>query len=71
MRTGPNIEATRSLARSTRIPVIASGGISGISDVADVLPLEEDGVLGMITGRALYDGSLDLAEAIKLVKTKN
>ncbi|MBL6967257.1 MAG: 1-(5-phosphoribosyl)-5-[(5-phosphoribosylamino)methylideneamino]imidazole-4-carboxamide isomerase [Desulfobacteraceae bacterium] len=65
MRTGCNVAATRNLARSTDIPVIASGGISEISDVLDILSLAEDGVIGMITGRALYDGSLDLAEAIK------
>ena len=64
MRTGANVDATRALARAVEIPVIASGGISGISDVLEILTLSEDGVVGMITGRALYDGSLDLAEAI-------
>jgi phosphoribosylformimino-5-aminoimidazole carboxamide ribotide isomerase len=68
MRTGPNVEATRALAKAVDIPVIASGGISGISDVRDILPLEKDGVIGMITGRALYDGSLDLKEAIETAK---
>lgn len=66
MRTGPNIEATRTLAKSVKTPVIASGGISGISDVSAVSNLSDDGVIGMITGRALYDGSLDLTEAIKV-----
>lgn len=70
MRTGPNIEATRSLARAVKIPVIASGGISGISDVLAVSDLSDDGVIGMITGRALYDGSLDLVEAIKVAGSK-
>ena len=64
MRTGPNVSATGALARAVRTPVIASGGISGIRDVQDLLPLEKDGVMGMITGRALYDGSLDLKSAI-------
>ena len=68
MKTGPNVKETRAMARSTLIPVIASGGISGIRDVLDIMPLSEDGVIGMITGRALYDGSLDLAEAIKVTK---
>ena len=68
MRTGPNVEGTRELAKAVDIPVIASGGISGISDVLDILPLAKDGVIGMITGRALYDGSLDLKEAIKTAK---
>ncbi|MBW1900248.1 MAG: 1-(5-phosphoribosyl)-5-[(5-phosphoribosylamino)methylideneamino]imidazole-4-carboxamide isomerase [Deltaproteobacteria bacterium] len=68
MRTGPNVEATRALARAVKIPVIASGGISGVSDVKNIMPLSEDGVIGMITGRALYDGSLDLSEAISVCK---
>lgn len=68
MRTGPNVEATRALARAVKIPVIASGGISGVSDVKNIMPLSEDGVIGMITGRALYDGSLDLSEAISVSK---
>ena len=68
MRTGPNIEATRALARAIGIPVIASGGISGLSDVMKIVPLSKEGVMGMITGRALYDGSLDLAEAIGALK---
>lgn len=70
MKTGPNVEATADLARSTTIPVIASGGISGLADVERLLPLEELGVIGMITGRALYDGSLDLHEAISLCERK-
>jgi phosphoribosylformimino-5-aminoimidazole carboxamide ribotide isomerase len=69
MRTGPNVDATKALARAVEIPVIASGGISGISDVLEVLTLSEDGVVGLITGRALYDGSLDLAEAIGVCRT--
>lgn len=66
MRTGCNVAATRDLARSTHIPVIASGGISGLADVLEIVPLKKDGVIGMITGRALYDGSLDLSEAISV-----
>jgi phosphoribosylformimino-5-aminoimidazole carboxamide ribotide isomerase len=65
METGPNIERTGALARAIGIPVIASGGISGLEDVRKILSLRKDGVAGMITGRALYDGRLDLAEAIK------
>lgn len=65
MRTGCNIEATGALAGTTTIPIIASGGISELDDVLRILPLAADGVMGIITGRALYDGSLDLAAAIK------
>ncbi|MBW1731500.1 MAG: 1-(5-phosphoribosyl)-5-[(5-phosphoribosylamino)methylideneamino]imidazole-4-carboxamide isomerase [Deltaproteobacteria bacterium] len=68
MRTGPNIQATAELARSTSIPVIASGGVSGIGDVKALLRLRPYGVMGMITGRALYDGALDLKGAIALCK---
>lgn len=68
MRTGPNVDSTRALARALKIPVIASGGISGIQDVIKILGLADDGVIGMITGRALYDGSLDLSEAIEACK---
>jgi phosphoribosylformimino-5-aminoimidazole carboxamide ribotide isomerase len=71
MRTGPNVDATRALAGAIQIPVIASGGISTISDVSDLSTLSDSGVMGMITGRALYDGSLDLAEAIKVAEGKN
>lgn len=68
MGTGPNVEATRELAETVKIPVIASGGISGIDDVAKLLMIADCGVIGMITGRALYEGTLDLEEAIKLTK---
>lgn len=68
MSTGPNLRATEDLAKTVKIPVIASGGISGIDDVAHILRLSPYGVIGMITGKALYDGTLDLAEAIKVAK---
>jgi phosphoribosylformimino-5-aminoimidazole carboxamide ribotide isomerase len=60
------VAATENLAKSLRIPVIASGGISGIHDVMKLLDLESCGVMGMITGRALYEGTLDLREAIRV-----
>ena len=68
MRTGPNVQATGALAEAIKTPVIASGGISDIDDVEKILTLSDYGVTGMITGKALYEGTLDLAEAIKLVK---
>jgi phosphoribosylformimino-5-aminoimidazole carboxamide ribotide isomerase len=71
MSTGPNVEATRALARSVSVGVIASGGISGLDDVLSLLPLAKDGVIGMITGRALYEGRLDLKQAIALSKSGN
>jgi phosphoribosylformimino-5-aminoimidazole carboxamide ribotide isomerase len=63
---GINLEATREVARAIQIPLIASGGVSKIEDIEALLPLEEEGVSGVIVGRALYAGSLKLAEAIAL-----
>jgi phosphoribosylformimino-5-aminoimidazole carboxamide ribotide isomerase len=68
MQTGPNIEETRRLADSVSIPVIASGGVSCLEDIRNLLPLESVGVKGVITGRALYSGALNLKEAIALAK---
>ena len=68
MRTGLNLEATKSLALSISIPVIASGGVSRIEDIEHLMELEPDGVIGVIVGRALYTGALDLEEAIRLTK---
>ena len=63
---GPNIEATEALARATSIPVIASGGVSSM---ADLIALRDTGVIaGAISGRALYDGALDLGEALAALK---
>ncbi|MEW5722947.1 MAG: 1-(5-phosphoribosyl)-5-[(5-phosphoribosylamino)methylideneamino]imidazole-4-carboxamide isomerase [Thermodesulfobacteriota bacterium] len=66
MRTGPNLERTGNLARAVNIPVIASGGVKDLEDIKALLPLEADGVIGVITGKALYEGSLDFAEARKV-----
>ncbi len=68
METGVNIEATRELARRTHIPVIASGGVAGLGDIERLLPLETEGVIGVIVGRALYTGALDLTEAVRVTK---
>jgi len=64
MMQGHNVEATRAFAAATAVPVIASGGIASIDDVRTICALESDGVSGMISGRALYDGALELAEAL-------
>lgn len=65
---GPNIQATADLARAVSIPVIASGGVSSL---ADLIALRDCGVAlnGAISGRALYDGAIDLAEALKEIKS--
>jgi phosphoribosylformimino-5-aminoimidazole carboxamide ribotide isomerase len=64
MQTGPNIEETRKLAQAISIPVVASGGVSSLEDIRSLLPLEASGVVGVITGKALYTGALRLADAI-------
>lgn len=63
---GPNIEATEALARATTLPVIASGGVSSL---ADLIALRDTGVIaGAISGRALYDGAIDLAAALAALR---
>jgi phosphoribosylformimino-5-aminoimidazole carboxamide ribotide isomerase len=66
MMQGVNVEATVAMARASSIPVIASGGITSIEDVRALLDTPEPGLSGAITGRAIYEGSLDLAEAQRL-----
>jgi len=66
MQTGPNLNATLRLAEAVSIPVVASGGVSSIEDIKNLLPLETAGVAGVIIGKALYSGKLDLKEALDL-----
>lgn len=68
MMQGPNIEATRILAESISIPVIASGGVSSLKDIEDLMAIEESGIAGAITGKAIYSGAMELSEAIALTK---
>jgi phosphoribosylformimino-5-aminoimidazole carboxamide ribotide isomerase len=69
MQTGPNITATRQLAEAVSIPVVASGGVSCLDDIERLLAIESYGVTGVITGKALYSGALDLKAALELVGT--
>jgi phosphoribosylformimino-5-aminoimidazole carboxamide ribotide isomerase len=71
MQTGPNLEETRRLAEAIDIPVVASGGVSTIKDIQNLLPLESVGVVGVITGKALYSGTLDFEEALSLARSKS
>jgi phosphoribosylformimino-5-aminoimidazole carboxamide ribotide isomerase len=68
MLSGPNIEATQALARALHIPVIASGGVHTMKDIERLLTVRYSGVSGVITGKAIYSGSLNLKEAITFVK---
>jgi len=69
MGTGLNFQSTKNLARSTSIPVIASGGVSRIEDIEHLLELEQNGIIGVIVGRALYTGCLKLEEALQITKS--
>jgi len=66
MMSGVNVESTVELAQAIRIPVIASGGITTIDDIRALCKVADEGIMGAITGRAIYEGTLDLAEAQKL-----
>jgi phosphoribosylformimino-5-aminoimidazole carboxamide ribotide isomerase len=66
MMTGVNVDATVKLAQSVNIPIIASGGITDLDDVRRLCEVAEEGIAGAITGRAIYEGSLDFAEGQKL-----
>jgi phosphoribosylformimino-5-aminoimidazole carboxamide ribotide isomerase len=67
MMGGPNVESTRELAEATRIPLIASGGVTTLDHISELLTIEASGVEGIIIGRALYEKTIDLKEALKLV----
>lgn len=66
MMQGVNVEATAALAREGGLPVIASGGVTNLDDIRALCDVADSGILGAITGRAIYEGSLDVAEAQRL-----
>lgn len=68
MLQGPNLEATQALAEAVSIPVIASGGVSSLDDIRNLMAIEHSGVTGVISGKAVYTGAINLAEAISLSK---
>ncbi len=65
---GPNVDATVAMAKAVSIPVIASGGVSSLDDLATLKRHAKDGIAGVISGRALYDGRIDLRAAIDLLE---
>ena len=69
MMQGVNVEATAKLASSINIPVIASGGITNMDDITKLGAVADTGIVGAITGRAIYEGTLDFAVAAKLAET--
>jgi phosphoribosylformimino-5-aminoimidazole carboxamide ribotide isomerase len=67
---GANVEATRALAEAIATPVIASGGVASLDDLAAFLAIEDSGIEGVISGRALYDGRIDPTAALALLATE-
>ena len=67
MMIGPNVAATRDLARRTGLIVIASGGVATLDHLRRIRELEPDGVEGVIVGRALYEGAFSLEEALQVM----
>jgi phosphoribosylformimino-5-aminoimidazole carboxamide ribotide isomerase len=67
MRAGPNVEATRRMCQTVSIPVICAGGVTTMDDIVNLLNLREPNLWGVITGRAIYEGTLDLMEAVRRI----
>lgn len=65
---GPNVEATVALAKELSTPVIASGGVSSLDDLRSLKAVEDAGIVGVISGRAIYDGRIDLEQALALMR---
>ena len=63
MMKGVNVEATLKMAQAIKIPVIASGGITNMDDIKALSKVADEGIMGAITGRAIYEGTIDLKEA--------
>jgi phosphoribosylformimino-5-aminoimidazole carboxamide ribotide isomerase len=70
MMQGVNLEATKHLAESVNIPIIASGGVTNMDDLIELQKIERSGISGVITGRAIYEGSLDFAEGQAYLDSK-
>ena len=70
MMTGVNIDATVKLAKELTVPVIASGGLNDLDDVKRLIAVEDEGIMGAITGRAIYEGKLDFKKALELTAQK-
>ena len=70
MMQGVNLEATKQLAESVNMPIIAAGGVTNMSDLIELQKIESSGISGVITGRAIYEGSLDFAEGQAYLDSK-
>ncbi len=70
MQSGVNVDALRRLCRATDLPVVAAGGVTDLDDLKALAPLESEGLQGVITGRAIYAGTLDFAEAMAWIRER-
>ena len=70
-RQGFDLELTRAVVDAVSIPVIASGGVSSLKDIENLMAIEASGVSGVITGKAVYTGAIKLSEAVALTKGTN
>jgi phosphoribosylformimino-5-aminoimidazole carboxamide ribotide isomerase len=70
MKSGPNIESIRNFATATSLPVIAAGGVSTMQDIEELVALQADGLRGIIVGRALYDGAIQLEDILHVVNKR-
>ena len=68
---GVNVEATAKLARESGVNIVASGGVKSIDDIKALKPYEKDGIEGVIVGKSIYMGTLDLAEAIAIASKED
>ncbi|MDH3638014.1 MAG: 1-(5-phosphoribosyl)-5-[(5-phosphoribosylamino)methylideneamino] imidazole-4-carboxamide isomerase, partial [Gammaproteobacteria bacterium] len=68
MLSGVNVESTQKLAESIRIPVIAAGGVATLEDLKTLCEVADAGILGVVTGRAIYEGTLDFSAGVKLAE---
>ena len=68
MLTGVNVESTLQLARQSGLAVIASGGVKGMEDILALQPLTAEGIEGVIIGKALYTGAIELADALRAAR---
>ena len=71
MMDGPNIELTLEIAEQSNIPIIISGGVSKIEDIIKIKTLENKGIEGAICGRAIYNGEIDIDEALNIFGDQN
>ena len=70
MQTGANIDALRELCEKTSIPILAAGGVNNLEDIKKLYPLSKEGLQGVISGRAIYAGTLNVPEALAWIQAR-